>query len=122
MHLEITQLQRVYHTKCAGLLRVPKSAFICAAHSSEKAPNVKFESTNPSSSTNPQIPTNTSSVVANEVPGKEFSSPGVSNVAGVIGDADLNLLSDSLGVSIGHVSDVSAFSWVYKPLFSRPPD
>jgi hypothetical protein len=108
VHLEITQLQRVYHIKCAGLLRVPKSAFVCAAHASENAPNLKVTSTNPSSSTN--APTNTSSIVTNEVSGKAFSSPGVSNVAGVFGDVGLKILSDSLGVDAGHVSDVSAFS------------
>jgi hypothetical protein len=93
----LTRLQRVYHTKCAGLLRVPKGAFTCPLHGAA-APAIKNTAM---SSTYPSF--HNSNAAASKTVQTPASTHGMA-VASV--DLGLEVLSQSLKVPVEIVGDV----------------
>jgi len=95
--------QRVYHAKCAGLLRVPKGAFICPAHEPPSQPSINIADRLPINATiKPKIATvGISTHAASAVNGTPTSGPHVGQQA----------LSSALGVNAETVENVSAAHW-----------
>ena len=96
----------MYHAKCAGLLRVPKGAFICPAHAPPAQPSINIADRLPNNATiNPKI----STVGKSSNPVREASA--VNGTPTSVPHVGQQLLSSALGVDVETIKKVSAAYW-----------
>ena len=96
----------MYHAKCAGLLRVPKGAFISPAHEPPAQPSINIADRLPINATiNPKI----STVGKSSNPVREASA--VNGTPTSVPHVGQQLLSSALGVDVETIKKVSASYW-----------